>query len=139
MNVVVTSGGFDPVHSGHISYFENAKKLGDILIVGVNSDAWLIRKKGKAFMPFKERVAVVKAIRHVDYVFPFNDDDGSAKDLIELVKMLHPNDNIIVANGGDRNENNNSEEGVDGVKFVFGVGGTHKMNSSSDILKRWKE
>ena len=137
--VVVVSGGFDPIHSGHIAYFRAAKELGDILIAGVNSDAWLTRKKGKPFMPFADRYMVVSSIRYVYYAMAFNDDDDSAIDLLEKVKIHWADDKIIVANGGDRNYGNNREISVTGVEFVYGVGGSMKMNSSSDILKAWKE
>lgn len=141
MKVVVVSGGFDPIHSGHISYFQSAKALGDILVVGINSDAWLSRKKGKPFMSWLERRAIVESIKYVDYVLNFNDDDDSAKDLIHKVKSIWrwPENQIIVANGGDRNESNNNEAGIEGVTFLFGVGGSHKMNSSSEILRNWNE
>ena len=136
-NIVVVSGGFDPIHSGHIAYFKDAKAFGDELIVGINSDEWLIRKKGKAFMPMHERQAVVQSIRYVDYVIQFNDDDDSAILLLKLVKQTWPNDKIIFANGGDRNESNNREISVENVKFVYGVGGSMKLNSSSKILHDW--
>ncbi len=136
-NIVVVSGGYDPIHSGHIAYFKAAKALGDELIVGINSDEWLIRKKGKAFMPMHERQAVVQSIRYVDYAIQFNDDDDSAILLLKLVKQTWPNDKIIFANGGDRNESNNREISVEDVKFVYGVGGSMKLNSSSKILHDW--
>ena len=65
MTIVLVTGGFDPLHSGHIAYFEAAKKLGDQLVVGINSDAWLVRKKGRTFMPLKERVTIVKNLKNV--------------------------------------------------------------------------
>ena len=136
-NIVVVSGGFDPIHSGHIAYFKAAKALGDQLVVGVNSDEWLIRKKGKAFMPMHERQAIVQSIKYVDYVIRFNDDDDSAILLLKLVKQTWPNDKIIFANGGDRNESNNREISVENVEFVYGVGGSMKLNSSSKILHDW--
>lgn len=136
-NIVVVSGGFDPIHSGHIAYFKAAKELGDQLVVGVNSDEWLIRKKGKAFMPIHERQAVVQSIKYVDYVIRFDDNDDSAILLLKLVKQTWPNDKIIFANGGDRNESNNREISVEDVKFVYGVGGSMKLNSSSKILHDW--
>jgi len=136
-NIVVISGGFDPVHSGHIAYFTAAKSLGDQLIVGINSDEWLVRKKGKAFMPIHERQSVVQSIKYVDFVVRFNDDDDSAIMLLKIVKQKWPNDKIIFANGGDRNESNNREISVEGVEFVYGVGGSMKLNSSSKILQDW--
>ena len=81
--IVLVTGGFDPLHSGHIAYFRSAKQLGDILVVGINSDAWLNRKKGRAFMPWDERMNIVKNIKDVDFVLEFNDDDGSAKQAIK--------------------------------------------------------
>jgi D-beta-D-heptose 7-phosphate kinase/D-beta-D-heptose 1-phosphate adenosyltransferase len=137
MKIVICSGGFDPIHSGHIAYFRAAKRLGDTLVVGVNSDAWLTRKKGKPFMNFHERMEIVQSIKYVDYVMSFNDDDNSAVLLIDNVKKAWPQDEIVFANGGDRNPSNNREANVEGVTFVFGIGGSHKMNSSSEILKTW--
>jgi cytidyltransferase-like protein len=138
--IVLVTGGFDPLHSGHIAYFKAAKALGDILVVGVNSDAWLARKKGAAFMPFHERLNIVKNIQGVDCVIEFNDDDNSAKLAIKLARQTWPNHKIIFANGGDRTQTNIPEmdSGVDNVEFVFGVGGENKMNSSSWILQEWK-
>lgn len=139
MRVVIVSGGFDPIHSGHIEHFKEAKKLGDILIVGLNSDAWLTRKKGKPFMPIEERMAVIRELRMVDSAVPFNDDNNSSIDLINKALVLF--DDVLFANGGDRTQDNIPE--IDAfdkdprVQFAFGVGGTHKQNSSSWILKKW--
>lgn len=138
MKVVICSGGFDPIHSGHIAYFRAAKNLGDILVVGVNSDDWLTRKKGKPFMPLQERLDIIQAIKYVDYTMKFRDDDDSARLLIHNAKLMWPSAEIIFANGGDRNASNNREADIEGVTFVFGVGGSHKTNSSSEILKSWK-
>ena len=138
--IVLVTGGFDPLHSGHIAYFKAAKQLGDTLVVGVNSDAWLTRKKGAPFMPFQERLNIVKNIVGVDYVIEFNDDDNSAKLAIKLVKQTFPNDKIIFANGGDRTNENIPEMEIqhDNLTFAFGVGGFNKANSSSWILQEWK-
>jgi cytidyltransferase-like protein len=138
--IVLVTGGFDPLHSGHIAYFKAAKELGDTLVVGVNSDAWLTRKKGAPFMPFQERLNIVKNIVGVDYVIEFNDDDGSAKLAIKLVKQTFPNDKIVFANGGDRTHLDIPEMEVqyDNLTFAFGVGGFNKANSSSWILQEWK-
>jgi cytidyltransferase-like protein len=138
MKIVLCTGGYDPVHSGHISYFEAAKKLGDKLIVGVNSDAWLERKKGRSFMPIDERTTIIQNLKMVDGVILFNDDDNSSIEAIHNVKRLYPNDEIIFANGGDRTAVNIPEMVVEGVEFVFGVGGEDKKNSSSWILQEWK-
>jgi cytidyltransferase-like protein len=139
MNIIVVSGGFDPIHSGHISYFNAAKELGDKLIVALNSDDWLINKKGKYFMPFKEREAIINSIECVDHVMSFNDDDiGSCIDALEKVKEMYPDEHISFANGGDRNDSNIPEMSVSDIEFIFGVGGADKKNSSSWILKKWQ-
>lgn len=139
--VVVISGGFDPLHSGHIAYLRAARLVGDELMVGVNSDAWLIRKKGKEFLSFEERMAILSECRSVDYVSGFNDDDGSAKDLIQKALELFPDAEIIFANGGDRTSENIPEMDIQDprLSFQFGVGGEDKKNSSSWILKKWEE
>jgi cytidyltransferase-like protein len=136
--IILVTGGFDPLHSGHVNYFKEAKELGDTLIVGVNSDDWLTRKKGQPFMPWRERATIVSAIHYVDRVIEFDDADGSAIDAIRQVKSLYPNAKIVFANGGDRTANNIPEMVFDDVEFVFGVGGENKMNSSSWILQEWK-
>ena len=138
--IVLITGGFDPLHSGHIAYIKAAKALGDILVVGVNSDAWLTRKKGASFMPYMERSAIVRNIVGVDFVIDFKDDDGTAKHAIWMVRQSYPNDHIVFANGGDRTDKNIPEMDVedDNVSFVFGVGGFNKSNSSSWILQEWK-
>lgn len=138
--IVLITGGFDPLHSGHLAYIEAARALGDLLIVGVNSDAWLERKKGRAFMPARERSAILRAMRGVDHVIEFNDQDGSAKHAIQMVRQSYPQDRIIFANGGDRTQTNIPEmDAVDpNIEFSFGVGGDRKANSSSWILEEWK-
>ncbi len=141
MKFVVVTGGFDPIHSGHIDYIREAAKLGDILIVGVNSDKWLTRKKGKPFMNYQERTEVVNALKWVDHVLSFDDSDDTACSLLETLKKtwIGKGDELIFANGGDRNNTNNREAKVEGVTFVYGIGGSNKKNSSSDIVKAWKE
>ena len=138
MKIVLVTGGFDPVHSGHIAYFKAARELGDKLYVGLNSDAWLRRKKGSAFMPWSERAAVVAAMHVVDRIIEFDDADGSSCAAIEAVKLLHPDHEIVFANGGDRTAVNIPEMAVQDVIFKFGVGGEDKKNSSSWILEEWK-
>jgi cytidyltransferase-like protein len=140
MKIVLVTGGFDPVHSGHIAYFKAARTLGDRLIVGVNSDAWLARKKGQPFMPLHERMAVVGNLAMVDEVVTYNDDDGSSAEAIRAVRSLYPDADIVFANGGDRTPDNIPEMSVEDPRltFEFGVGGDNKMNSSSWILQEWK-
>ncbi len=139
MKIIVVSGGFDPIHSGHIEYLKSAKNIGDKLIVALNSDDWLINKKGKFFMPFSERKTIIENLKFVDEVVDFIDDNiGSCINALEKVKENFPNDQIIFANGGDRDKGNIPEMIVKGVEFKFGVGGNNKKNSSSWILKKWK-
>lgn len=139
--VVLCTGGFDPVHSGHIQYFKNAAAHGDQLVIGLNSDAWLQRKKGREFMPWHERAAIIRELKGVVAVIDFDDSDGTACDAIRRVRAMFPNSRILFANGGDRTRDNIPEMSVDDprVEFLFGVGGQDKANSSSWILKAWQE
>ena len=136
--IVVVSGGFDPIHSGHIRLIKQARLLGDHLIVGINSDEWLAHKKGRAFMPWQERLAVLNNLKQVDEVYTFDDEDGTACHLLHQVRAHYPDSKIIFANGGDRTRDNIPEMSEPDVEFVFGVGGENKMNSSSWILQEWK-
>ena len=139
MKIVVVSGGFDPIHSGHISYMKSAKDIGDHLIVALNSDEWLIRKKKKVFMNIEERKNILLNIECVDEVITFNDDDsGSCIDALEKIKNKYPNEKIIFCNGGDRDKDNIPEMMIEGIEFRFGIGGDEKKNSSSSLLKNWK-
>ena len=127
MKIIVISGGFDPVHSGHISYIKSAEKLGDKLVIALNSDSWLKNKKGKFFMPFSERKKILENINGVNEVIDFKDDEqGSAIHALEKIKTIYPNDEIIFANGGDRTKENIPEMSLSDIKFVFGVGGEDK-------------
>ena len=139
--IVIATGGFDPIHSGHIAYLNEAKKLGDFLIVGLNSDEWLQRKKGKFFLPFSERYYILSHLKMVDFVMNFDDSDNSAKNAIVKTRLSHPSEKIIFANGGDRTSENIPEMSLkdNNLEFVFGVGGDFKMNSSSWILNKWNE
>ena len=138
-NVVLVTGGFDPLHKGHIEYFMEAKKLGDKLIVGLNSDHWLTRKKGKPFMSLENRASIIQNLSMVNEVVMYNDEDDTSCHAIEQV--LHSYDNVIFANGGDRILSNIPEYERYGnakrVKFVCNVGGD-KTESSSWLLDEWK-
>ena len=139
MKISVVSGGFDPIHSGHISYINAAKKCGDYLIIALNSDEWLRQKKGKEFMPFEERKSILENIKNVDEVLSFEDDEaGSCINALEKIKDKFPDNEIIFCNGGDRGKENIPEMSVSGITFEFSVGGDDKKNSSSWILKNWK-
>lgn len=141
LKVVIATGGFDPIHSGHIEYLNKAKALGDLLVVGINSDEWLRRKKGKEFLSSNEREIILSNLKSVDKVITFDDSDNSAKDAIIKTRAIYPSAKIIFVNGGDRTKTNIPEMDVkdDNVEFVFDVGGEDKKNSSSWILKKWNE
>jgi cytidyltransferase-like protein len=135
--IVLITGGFDPVHAGHVQYINDAKKLAGKtgkLIIGLNSDKWLQAKKDYVAITWDERCYILENLKAVDSVIDFNDDDRTAVDAIEIVKEQYPKDEIIFANGGDRTKGNIPELAVKGVTFRFGVGGTDKVNSSSDII-----
>jgi cytidyltransferase-like protein len=132
--VVVTSGYFDPLHVGHIECLELAKELGDKLVVIVNNDRQSIIKKGREFMPFKERVKIIKSLRVVDEVFESIDEDSS---VCKSLAFLHPQ---IFAKGGDRNIGNIPEKEVCdkyNIKIVDGLGA--KIQASSELIKKSEE
>ena len=137
--VSIVSGGFDPVHSGHINLMLAAKELGDQLIVLLNSDEWLSRKKGRPFMNFFERKMVLENLWFVDYVLDFDDSDNSAVDGLEkVVSMYKQKDDLYFCNGGDRNSLDDiPEKGVPGIQLKFGVGGDTKINSSSKLVNEY--
>lgn len=135
--IVAISGGFDPIHIGHVQLFQKAKKLGDELVVILNNDSWLMKKKGLVFMPQNERKKIIEAIKGVDRVVltkhPQNPTDMSVR--AELLK-LRPH---IFANGGDRTYKNIPEIPVCekiGCKMVFNIGGG-KIQSSSWLLSKY--
>lgn len=148
MTTVAISGGFDPIHAGHIEMMQEAKELGDRLIVIINNNNWLIKKKGFAFMDEKERKIIIEAVRYVDEAFltshPENPGDMSVSAELEKLKP------DIFANGGDRNEadaaNPQSSLYKDiktcerlGIKIIYNVGKSGKIQSSSALVKRMKE
>lgn len=132
--IVAASGYFDPLHIGHIEYFELAKKLGDKLIVIINNDVQARMKKGEAFMPAEERAAIVAVLKPVDDVFISIDNDPSVCKSLEFLK---PN---IFAKGGDRFSHEIPEVKVCnelGIKMVDGLG--KKMQSSSWLINKARE
>lgn len=135
-DVVVLSGGFDPMHVGHLRMIQESAQMAEIVIVGVNSDEWLMRKKGYIFMPHEERVEMVQGTRGVSKAMSFDDDDNSACDLLRQVRALWPNFKVAFANGGDRTSDNIPEIPVAeelGVHLIWGVGGG-KVQSSSNLV-----
>ena len=142
MKIVLATGGFDPIHSGHISYLRAARALGDKLIVGLNSDNWLQRKKGSPFMPFDERKIVLQNLEMVDVVTDFDDKDDTATHAIfkVLEKWKMPGDVIIFANGGDRKEHEIPEAKICrelNIEMRDGLG--EKIRSSSELIKNNNE
>lgn len=139
-DIVVLSGGFDPIHVGHARMIIAAAKLGSEVFVGVNSDAWLKRKKGYSFMPWDERAEMAESIKGVKKALAFDDSDNSACDLLRKVRAENPNASICFANGGDRNQGNIPENSVAtelGIALVWSVGGG-KIQSSSDLVNNLK-
>jgi cytidyltransferase-like protein len=135
-DVVVLSGGFDPMHIGHLRMIQESAKMAQIVVVGVNSDEWLMRKKGYVFMPCEERIEMVQGIRGVAKAMEFDDNDNSACDLLRRVRALWPDFKVAFANGGDRTSDNIPEIPVAeelGVHLIWGVGGG-KIQSSSDLV-----
>ena len=132
---VMVSGGFDPVHVGHIRMILEASKYGDVIVVA-NSDDWLFRKKGFIFMDFESRHEILNSIKGVILVDSVNDSDGT---VCEAIERLRP---TYFANGGDRGKSNTPEQEVCerlGVELLWGIGGEEKVESSSDLVKRTRE
>jgi len=132
---VMVSGGFDPVHVGHIRMIREAAEHGDVIVIA-NSDDWLYKKKGFHFMDFQARYEILDAIKGVVLVDSVNDKDGT---VCEAIRRLKP---TYFANGGDRGKSNTPEQDVCeelGIKLLWGIGGDQKMASSSDLVKRSRD
>jgi len=126
---IAVSGGFDPVHVGHVRMIQSASQFGDVIVI-CNSDAWLRRKKGYVFMSFDERAEIIRAFKGVKDVVEADDDDGS---VCESLKALQPD---IFANGGDRFNTNTPETQTCkkyDIEMLWGVGGG-KIQSSSNLV-----
>lgn len=139
--VGLVSGGFDPIHAGHLDLIQAAAKGNERLIVALNSDEWLIRKKGAFFMRWSDRALILQSIREVGDVIAFDDEDDSANDALAKVKDLYPSHVINFYNGGDRTHGNILEllkyEADPRINFVFGCGGDYKRAASSEMLQDW--
>lgn len=139
--VVMVSGGFDPMHIGHIRMFNEAKKLGDELVVVLNNDNWLHLKKGYVFMPEHERKEIIEALEAVDRVI-ITEHPPETKDIsvCEELRKIKPH---IFANGGDRKPDWDPVPEVLvckelGIEMVYNVGYGGKVRSSSDLVKEAK-
>lgn len=134
--LVMVSGGFDPIHVGHLRMFIEAKALGDELLVVINCDDWLMRKKGRKFMSSADRAEIIRGFSCVDHVYVLESDRADVSEAIALYKPA------IFANGGDRKDEKDIPESAVcrelGVEMVFNVGGG-KLRSSSDLLKAYEE
>ena len=142
MRYYIVSGGFDPIHEGHIAMIKAGRERSDGVILLLNSDEWLCRKKGKNFMNFKTRQTICENLKGVIDVLSFDDGDNSACDGIRRAREQYPDAELIFANGGDRTKDNIPEEPACkkyNVSLEFGVGGENKANSSSWILANWKK
>ena len=132
---IMVSGGFDPVHAGHIRMIRHAAEFGDVIIIA-NSDDWLWRKKGFVFMEYERRVEILDAIKGVILVDSVDDSDGTVCEAIHRLKPTY------FANGGDRGKTNTPEQTVCeelGVKLLWGIGGEEKLQSSSDLAKKARD
>ena len=138
--IIILSGGFDPVHKGHVRMFKAASEYGDV-VVGANSDDWLIRKKGKFFMPFLEKKEILESIKYIDSVLAFDDSDDSAYQLIKDVKSHYGNDvELYFGNGGDRTNETTPEIEYcekNNIGLIWDLGGG-KIQSSSDLLNNYE-
>jgi D-beta-D-heptose 7-phosphate kinase/D-beta-D-heptose 1-phosphate adenosyltransferase len=136
LSLVCISGGFDPIHKGHISYIQEAKKLGDQLLVIVNGDNFLKQKKGASFMTLNERCIILSSIEDIDYVIPFEVENDQT--VIEALKVIKPN---IFAKGGDRLDKHSIPEweicNEMGIKIAINVGDEKHFTSSSKYLSNW--
>lgn len=137
MKIVIESGFFNPLHGGHLDMIEAGARLGEKLIVIVNNDAQQVMKKGKVILDENNRLRLITALREVDEAFISIDEDPSVIKSLEKIAQKYPNDQLIFANGGDRDSEKAIPEGdvcrKYGIEMVFGVGGTEKADSSTRI------
>ncbi len=137
MKIVIESGYFNPLHGGHLDMIEAGAKLGDKLIVIVNNDVQQVQKKGKVILDEQNRTRLIGALRDVDEVVLSIDQDPTQIKTLESIALRYPNDELIFANGGDRDSEKAIPEGdvcrKYNISMVFGVGGTDKADSSTRI------
>jgi len=140
-NIILISGGFDPIHSGHIKLIKEANKYGEVVVL-LNSDDWLKHKKGKAFLPLEERMIIMLHIKGVIDVLVFDDSDKTCIEGINKAIKKYKNKTLKFANGGDRDKHSTPEQAFcnkNNIETLWGIGGNDKLNSSSWILKKWKD
>ncbi|MCA9338538.1 adenylyltransferase/cytidyltransferase family protein [Candidatus Saccharibacteria bacterium] len=137
MKTVIVSGYFNPLHGGHLDYMEGAAKLGDRLVVIVNNDVQQVLKKGKVILDEQNRMRLVGALRVVDEVVLSVDEDPTVVKSLQLVAEKYPGDELIFANGGDRDSTKEVPETAVceqyNIAMVFDAGGTEKADSSTRI------
>lgn len=129
-DIIALSGGFDPIHIGHVRMIQEAAELGRVHIY-LNTDEWLFRKKGFVFMDIKQRAEILWAIKGVELVIPASDDDGTVCKTLEVFRPQ------MFGNGGDRKEGNTPEKTLceeHGIKMVYNLGGD-KIESSSNLVR----
>ncbi len=132
---VMVSGGFDPVHAGHIRMIRHAAEFGDVIVIA-NSDNWLYRKKGFIFMEWDKRVEILNAIKGVILVDSVDDSDGT---VCEAIRRLKP---TYFANGGDRGKKNTPEQSVCeelNIELLWSIGGDEKLDSSSELARKARD
>lgn len=135
-DLVMVSGGYDPIHIGHIRQIKEASNYGKVIVV-LNKDEWLVKKKGYIFMPYDERKEILQSIKYVSKVFP---QIGHGNTMAESLRRYKP---TVFCKGGDRNPDNMPKEELDvcdelGIRIVYGVGGD-KIQSSSWLVDKFKE
>ena len=129
---IMVSGGFDPVHAGHIRMIRAAAEYGDVIVIA-NSDTWLHEKKGFVFMDFNQRAEILNSIKGVILVDSVDDSDGT---VCEAIRRLRP---TFFANGGDRGKHNTPEQDVCeelGIEMLWSIGGDEKVAASSELVKK---
>ena len=141
--LAIVSGGFDPLHVGHVELFERAKSIADDLFVIVNGDDFLVRKKGKPFMPLNERLKIIESLKPVTMAIESSDEDDTVCNTLEWIRALYKNKytDMIFCNGGDRTNKQDTPEHMRceqlGIKPVYGLG--DKIQSSSWLTNGTKK
>lgn len=138
--IVIVSGGFDPLHVGHVRMIQAAMRHGTVCVL-LNSDQWLLRKKGCVFMPWEQRAEILRAIRGVYRVLRVDDEDGTVYKGLEEIRQAMPSEELAFANGGDRKEDNVPEIEVcnrSNIQLLWNIGG-EKVQSSSELIRAARE